>query len=152
MQTYPLTPTQRLTDRALGSISRSFYDPKRQTLIGAFRYPGVIAHIGVLSLKDGQIQRLKNLKGPMLYKVTSFAYDPQSNKGWYTINNSAYRDLMEIDIASGKTKLLLKGARIGDLVFNPQDRSIWGIRHLNGLVTLVRIPAPYTSWNQVHTF
>ncbi len=152
VQTYPLTPAHRLTDRALGSISRSFYDPKRQTLIGAFRYPGVIAHIGVLSLKDGQIRRLKNLKGPMLYKVTSFAYDPQSNKGWYTINNSAYRDLMEIDIASGKTKLLLKGARIGDLVFNPQDRSIWGIRHLNGLVTLVRIPAPYTSWNQVHTF
>lgn len=152
VQTYPLTPTQRLTDRTLGSISRSFYDPKRQSLIGAFHYPGVIAHVGVLTLKNGQIRRLTNLKGPMLYKVTSFAYDPQSNKGWYTINNLAHRDLMEIDIASGKTKLLLKGARIGDLVFNPQDRSIWGIRHLNGYVTLVRIPSPYTSWNQVYTF
>jgi len=152
VQTYPLTPTQRLTDRTLGSISRSFYDPERQSLIGAFHYPGVIAHVGVLSLKDGQIHRLKNLKGPTLYKVTSFAYDPQSNKAWYTINNLAYRDLMEIDIATGKSKLLLKGARIGDLVFNPQDRSIWGIRHLNGYVTLVRIPHPYRNWNQVHTF
>jgi hypothetical protein len=152
VQTYPLTPTQRLTDRMLGSISRSFYDPTRQSLIGAFHYPGVIAHLGVLSLKDGRIRRLTNLKGPTLYKVTSFAYDPQSNTGWYTINNLAYRDLMQIDISSGKTKLLLKGARIGDLVFNPQDRSIWGVRHLNGYVTLVRIPPPYTGWNQVHTF
>ena len=149
---YPLTPLQRIANRALGSISRSFYDPHHQNLIGAFRYPGIIAHLGVLSLKDGQIRRLTNLKGPMLYKVTSFAYNPQSKKGWYTINNLAHRDLMEIDIASGETKLLLKGARIGDIVFNPLDHSLWGIRHLNGLVTLVRVPPPYTSWNQVHTF
>ena len=149
---FPLTPTQRLTDRAMGSISRSFYDPSHQNLVGAFRYPGVIAHVGVLSLEDGQIRRLTNLKGPLLYKVTSFAYDPHGNRGWYTDKNSGYRDLLEIDIASGNTKLLLKDARIGDLVFNPQDQSIWGIRHMNGLVTLVRMPPPYTSWNQVHTF
>ena len=149
---YPLTPTQRLTDRALGSISRSFYEPAQQSLVGAFRYPGVIAHLGVLSFKDGKIRRLTNLKGPLLYKVTSFAYDPHSNKGWYTDKNSGFRDLLEIDVASGNTKLLLKDARIGDLVFNPLDQSIWGIRHMNGLVTLVRIPPPYTSWNQVRTF
>ena len=152
VKTYPLTPTRRLTNRALGSISRSFYDRGSESLVGAFRYPGVIAHLGVLSLKDGQIRRLTNLKGPMLYKVTSFAYDPQSNKGWYTSRNLDHRDLMEVDIASGKSKLLLKGARIGDLVFNPQDHSIWGIRHLNGLVALVRIPPPYANWSLVHTF
>jgi len=48
--------------------------------------------------------------------------------------------------------MVLRDARIGDIVFNPADRSLWGLRHLNGYVTLVRIPEPYTSWNQIHTF
>ena len=48
--------------------------------------------------------------------------------------------------------MLLKDARIGDMVVNPADKSIWGIRHENGLATIVRIPPPYAGFNQVHTF
>ena len=59
---------------------------------------------------------------------------------------------MELDLKSGHTKMLLKDARIGDLVFDKSDRSLWGLRHLNGYVTLVRIPEPYEAWNQIHTF
>ena len=42
--------------------------------------------------------------------------------------------------------------RIGELVFNKSDRSIWGLRHLSGYVSLVRIPYPYEEWDLVHTF
>ena len=52
----------------------------------------------------------------------------------------------------GQKRRLLTDARIGDLAFNPADKSLWGIRHQNGFVTLVRVPAPYTSFNQVKTF
>jgi len=149
---FPLTQSDRLTPNALGSVSRAFYNPQTNSLVGAFRYPGVVAHIGELSLDEGRIRRLKDIKGPMLYRVTSLAYDPQSNTAWYTTDNYAYRDLIELDVATGKTKRLIKDGRIGDLVFNPADRSLWGVRHLNGYATLVRIPAPYTSWNQIHTF
>ncbi|MDB5430464.1 MAG: hypothetical protein JWP35_1580 [Caulobacter sp.] len=149
---YPTTPVEKLTPQALGSVSRTFYDPKTNSLIGAFRYPGVIGHVGVLSLETGQIRKLVDIKGAMLYRVTSLAYDPASNTAWYTADNYAYRDLMQVDVASGKQKMLIKDGRIGDIVFDPQDKSIWGLRHLNGVVTLVRLPAPYTSWNQIHTF
>lgn len=149
---YPLTPTRRPVDRALGSVSRAFYDPKTDAIIGGFRYPGVVAHIGVLSLKDGQIRRLAWVKDPMLYRVVSIAYDPESNKIWYAPDNRAYRDLVEVDLTSGASKMLIQDGRIGDLAFNPKDRSLWGIRHLNGIVTLVRIPPPYTSWNQIYSF
>lgn len=149
---FPITPTHRLTKRALGSVSRAFLNPTSQTLIGGFRYPGVIGHIGELSLGTGDVRRLADIKGPMLYKVTSLAYDPKTNKAWYTTDNYAFRDVMEIDIASGEKKMLLKDARIGELVFNPKDRALWGLRHLNGYVTLVRMPEPYDKWNQVHTW
>jgi hypothetical protein len=149
---YPLTPLHRLTDRALGSVSRSFYDAKTNSLIGGFRYPGVLPHVGVLSLDTGKVRRLTDIKSSQIYRVTSMAYDPDVGKAYFTADNYAYRDLMEVDIASGHTRMLLRDARIGDLVLNPKDKSIWGLRHLNGLVTLVRIPPPYAGWNQVHTF
>ena len=149
---YPLTPLQHLTPRALGSVSRAFIDPKTGEMVGAFRYPGVIGHVGVLSLGSGQIRHLVDIKGAMLYQVTSLAYDPDAGKAYYTTDNYAYRDIMQVDIATGKTKMMIRDGRIGDIVMNPHDKSIWGFRHLNGLVTLVRIDPPYTGWTQVHTF
>ena len=48
-----------------------------------------------------------------------------------------------------RTTLLQKDARIGDLAFNRADQSLWGIRHLNGICTLVRIAPPYRDWERV---
>ena len=149
---HPITPVKRLTPRALGSVSRIFYDANRNSIIGAYRYPGVIAHIGELSLKDGSVRRLVDVKGPMHYRVASITYDRKRGKAWYTTDNYAFRDLMEIDIASGDTKMLLKDARIGDLALSAADNTMWGLRHLNGFVTLVRMDPPYDSWTQIHTW
>ena len=149
---FPLTPTTRHSPMALGSISKAFVEPESRTLVGAFRYPGVVAHIGVMALDDGSIERVTDIKGPMLYRVSSLAFDSQSRTVFYTNDNLAFRDLMSVDLNSGETRMLLKDARIGDLVFSEVDRSIWGLRHLNGYVSLVRIPYPYTEWDQVHTW
>lgn len=152
VRAFPETPVSPLVQRGLGSVSRSFLIPGTNDILGAFRYPGVIGHVGVLDPDTGDIRRLTDIKGAMLYRVTSLAYDPATNTAWYTTDNYAYRDIVEIDVASGRRTERLKDARIGDIVFNPADRSLWGLRHLNGFVTLVRIPPPYDSWNQVHTF
>ncbi len=149
---HPLTPSRPLTNQALGSISRSFVDAGDGMMIGAFRYPGVVAHIGMLSLADGSIKRVTDINGPKVYPVTSPAYDPASRTLFYTDDNHAYRDLMAVDLVSGKKRMLIKDARIGDLAFNSADESIWGLRHMNGYVSLVRIPAPYEEWNQIHTW
>jgi hypothetical protein len=84
--------------------------------------------------------------------VKSLAFDPETKTLFYTADNVAFRDLMSIDTESGESRMLLRDARIGELVFNKSDRSLWGVRHLNGIVTLVRIPYPYEEWNQVHSF
>ena len=149
---FPVTPSRRLTETGLGSVSRSFYDAGANALLSAYRYPGVVAHIGAMSLDDYSVRRYTDIKGPMLYRVTSSAWDPSSRTFFYTTDNHEYRDLMALELESGKTRMLLKDARIGDLAFNQADNSIWGLRHLDGYVTLVRIPFPYESWNQVHTF
>jgi WD40 repeat protein len=149
---YPVTPYHDISQRALGSVSRAYYDPDSQKIYAAFNYPGVVAHVGAISAVNGSVEKLLDVKGPTLYTVTSLTFDPQKKTIFYTTDNNEYRDLRSLDPATRKSHTLMKDARIGDLAFNQADGSIWGLRHFNGIVTLVRVPPPYTKWNQVHSW
>lgn len=152
LRRHPITPHEDLSRQALGSISRAFYDPEARKLYAAFNYPGVVAHIGAISLVDGAVERIAEIKDPLVYIVTSLAYDPEARTLFYTSDNHEYRDVRALDPRTGKSRILLKEARIGDLVFNRADRSLWGVRHFNGLASLVRIPHPYKEWRLVRSW
>jgi hypothetical protein len=149
---YPLTDVRHLSPSGLGSMSRGFVDEKTNSLIAAFRYPGRIGFLGKMDLATGKVTHLTDLDGMMLYKVTSVAFDPSTRTAFYVNQNYAYRDINAIDVDTGRKRRLLTDARIGDLAFNRADKSLWGIRHQDGFVTLVRIPPPYTDFNQIKTF
>ncbi len=152
LSAYPLSEVTPLSPRGLGSMSRGFVDERTNSLVAAFRYPGEIGFLGTMDLATGKLRKLAELKGMMLYWVTSVAFDPDSRKAFYVDDNRAYRDLIQVDVDTGKRKMLLRDARVGDLALNPRDKSLWGIRHQNGYATIVRIPPPYAGFNQVHTF
>ena len=149
---FPLTETTSLSDRPLGSVSRAFHDAKTNRLYLGLRYPGVVANISALSMESRELERYEDIKGPMLFRVTSLAFDADGGLLFYTADNTDFRDLIAIDVETGESEMLLRDARIGEIVFNRADESLWGIRHLNGIATLVRIPPPYTSWNQLKSF
>jgi hypothetical protein len=136
----------------MGSISKMYFDEKSGMLYAAFRYPGFVEHIGALDTRSGQETRLADIKRAMLYRVSSFAFDPASGTAFYTDDNLAYRDLMAVDVHTGVQRTLLKDARIGDFAFNPKDRSLIGVRHVNGLAQLVRVPYPYDEYQVLFTF
>lgn len=146
---YPLTPTHDVTARGLGSVSRAYYDPESRRIYAAFNYPGAVAHVGWIDADAGTLHHLVDIKGPVIYTVASLAWDPSSRTLFYTTDNGAHRDLVSLDPETRRTRVLQKDARIGDLAFNRADKSLWGIRHLNGICTIVRIPPPYTQWEQV---
>jgi hypothetical protein len=148
---YPITPYRDVTNHALGSVSRAYFDPASRKIYAAFNYPGVVAHVGAIDIDTGAVERILPIKGPLIYTVTSLAWDPDQRALFYTTDNGAYRDLVRLDLATGRARVLQKDARIGDIVFSKTDGALWGIRHLNGYVTFVRIPPPYTSWEQVVT-
>jgi hypothetical protein len=146
----PITPYRQLVPTAVGSSSRLYYD--NGILYGAFDYQGVVAHVGALDIKSGTVRRLADVKDTLLYKVTGLAWDPASRTLFYSNDHHALRDLIALNVDTGKETTLLKDARIGEFAFNPADRSLWGVRHESGFATLVRIPQPYTEWNQIRTF
>jgi hypothetical protein len=152
IRTHPITPSTDLTARSLGSVSRAYLDEQSGTLYAAVNYPGTVSHVAAIATRTGEVARLANVKGPTVFTVTSLARDPDSGTLFYTTDNGSWRDLVALDPATRKVTLLQKDARIGDLVFDRTDKSLWGIRQRDGLDTIVRIPAPYRAWKQVHTF
>ncbi len=149
IRAFPLTTYTDITTRALGSVSRAFFDPQAGKVYAALNYPGVVSHLAAIDQATGRIDKLADIKGPTIFTVASLAWDPYDRALFYTRDNLSYRDLVRLDPATKRQQVLMKDARIGDLAFNRADRSLWGIRHLNGICTLVRIPPPYREWTQV---
>ncbi|MAU64030.1 MAG: hypothetical protein CMC38_06805 [Flavobacteriaceae bacterium] len=148
-----------ITDKVLGGVSHAFHDKKRDKIYVAVNYPGKIPHIAEIDLKSGKIKRLQDVKGPTLFNVTSLTYDEKNDLLFYTTDNDDKRDLNSYNLKNGKSKLLQEDFRVGDLAFNRSDESIWGVKHMNGVSTLVKIPKydkenptkQYSTWEQKYT-
>ena len=143
---------KRIAKSGLGSVSRTYYDPATRQLYAAVNFPAQSAQIVRFDLDSGKSTKLAEVVGPALYYVASLAYDPKAKKLFYTTDNSrGWRDINEIDLATGRNRQLKKDVRTGDLVINPADQTLWGVQHHNGLSTLVRFVPPYDKWSNVMT-
>ena len=159
LKKHPVTEYKKVTEKVLGGVSYAFHDKKRNKIYVAVNYPGKIPHIASINLETGEIDRLKDVKGPALFNVTSLAYDEKNDLLFYTTDNSANRDLNSYNLKTKESILLQKDCHIGDLAFNKNDESIWGVRHLNGYNTIVRMPKYnsefpndyYINWEQKYT-
>lgn len=149
---YPITVDRALVDTARGSASRAYHDAEQNRILVAVNYPGRPAHIEAIHLDDGRVDKITDVLSPALYYVSFLAFDTQGRKLFFTTDNTrGWRDLHEVDLTSGKRRLLLKDCRVGDLVVHPVDRSIWAVQHHDGLSSIVRIPPPYDSWETLIT-
>jgi hypothetical protein len=149
---HPVTPYRELGARGLGAVSRAYVSADGRKLYAAVRYPGRVPHLVAISMSDGRVEELEEVKGAISYRVASLAYAPDAETLFYTSDNLTYRNLVAYDLRTHTSRTLLEHARIGDLAYNPADRSLWGLRTNNGFVILVRIPFPYKEWQAVHTF
>jgi hypothetical protein len=146
----PVTRHRKIYGGVLGSLSRAYYNHERNVLYAGINYPGKIAHIATIELSTGGIERLQTITTPALYYVSHLAFDPDTGNLFYTTNNSrGWRGLAMVNVSTKKSERLIENTRIGDLVFNKGDRSLWGVQHHNGLSRLVRIPHPYDEWNVI---
>ena len=102
----------------MGGVSHAFHDKKRNKIYVAVNYPGKIPHLAELDIKTGKIKRLQDVKGPTLFNVTSLTYDEKNDLLFYTTDNDSKRDLNSYNLKTGKSKLLYKDSRIGDLTLS----------------------------------
>ena len=152
LKEHPLTAYRKLTEKALGSVSRALVDRGTNTVYLGVHSPGQVSHLAAIDLTTGAMRKLCEVKGPAVFTVASLAFDPKNRTLFYTTNNNDWRDLRGINVDTGRSRTYIKTARVGDLAFDPADGSLWGVRTFNGISTLVRIPPPYAEWHQVHSF
>jgi hypothetical protein len=152
LKEHPFTAYRKVTEEALGSVSRTWVDPDTGKAYLGVDYPGQVAHLASLDLKTGAMKKLCEVKGPAIFRVSAVAFDPGSRTLFYTTNNNDWRDLRGVNVDTGRTRTYIKTARVGNLAFDRADSSLWGVRTYNGISTLVRISAPYHEWHQVHSF
>ena len=148
----PVTKGNKITDKVLGSVSRSFYDKETKRLYTAIKFPGQLPQLGYINTENGDFHKLCNLRGASTYFTCSLALDPSKEKIYFTTDNYSLRDLNVVDIATGKTDKLINNLRAGSLVINPADTTLWGIRHADGISTIIRLEKPYQDWKAVHAF
>lgn len=150
VRSYPVTPSRTIYGGVLGSVSRQFYDPAAGKLYLGANYPGETAHLAEIDVRTGEKRRLAEVPTPTLYYVASVAYDPDIRKIFFTTDNSReWRDVRVYDLATGEERTLFPDSRIGDLVVNPADKSLWGVQHSRGISTVIRMPDPYVYRYQI---
>lgn len=146
------SPMRVISDKALGSVSRMHFDPDANVFYAAVNAPGTMPHLAAMQIEDGRSRSLCSVTGASLYDVCSLAFDSVQRRLYFTSDNGRWRDLRVYDLATGTEHVLQRDARIGDLAFHPGDSTLWGVRHFNGISTLVRLRAPYREWNQVKSW
>lgn len=152
LREHPITAFRDLTRSDLGAVSRMYLSADGSRLFTAVKYPGQVAHIVSIDRRKGTVTDLHEVKGPAGYTVSSLAYARGSETLFYTTDNTTHRNLEALDLRSGNVRMLLPAARIGDIVYNPADRSLWGVRLNSGFCMIVRIPFPYTGWQTLYVF
>lgn len=148
---FPLTPFRAITRKPVGSASRQFYIPLTNQMVMAVNYPGKLAHISTFDLSTGEERIIAPVSSPGLYYVTSIAYDDSQKRLFVSTHNHDWRGLESIDLKTGKSERLIKYSRIGNLVINPKDHSLWGIQTSNGRNALVRLISPYKEYETVYS-
>lgn len=148
----PVTNFKPLTKTALGSVSKSFYNSKNNKIYVGVKSVGQLPHIASFDATTGEKEKICDIKGASTYYTTNMVLLEDENKIVYTTDNFYRRDLNIVDLASKKTKLLMKDARTGELAYDKTTKEIWGVRHENGISTLVKFVPPYTDWQAMHAF
>ena len=114
--------------RALGSVSRAYFDAQKQALYAGLNYPGIVSHLGAISLADGPVRKLADVKGPRSTPSPRSPGTPARARSSTPPTTTQLRDLLSLSPDTGKPRLLLKDARIGDLVYSAAEQALWGVR------------------------
>jgi hypothetical protein len=147
---HPITQYHDLTSRNSAPCRAAPVEGWQQAAAPAVRYQANSRTRVDLAQRRHRTE-LHEIKGSGLHGP-SLAYDPQTESLFYTTNNNDYRNLEGLELRTGKAHMLFHAARIGDIVYNPTDRSLWGLRFVNGRDVLVRLPYPYNEWHRLYVF
>lgn len=146
----PVSNFKQITKTNLGSVSRPYYDKDTRSIIAALNYPKNLARICKINIDNGEISKITDVNSPNLYFVTNIAYDDSTKQVFFSENNSDWRNLNVCDINGNDREELIEYSRLGDLVINKNDHTLWGVQTNNGRTMIVYSEPPYKELKTVY--
>ncbi len=148
-----LTEVKRLIPKAVGWITRAYYDSSDNFMLYGCDTPDYLASITKLNLKNNIVSKAGTLPTPSLFRVASTAFDKNTKLFFYTTkNNELFRDIRILNIKTGETRLLFPDCRTGDLTVSSGNHDLWGVVHTDGRTGIVYSPYPYKNLKPVVGF
>lgn len=151
IQEYDLTELDYITDKALGTVSKPYYDKKNQKIYCAINHPGKLARIVEIDINTGEIEKIDDVLSPKLRNVTQLGADIENNILFASTHNSNMRGLKSINIETKEDKKLQEFSRTGYLTINPADKSLWGIQTFSGRTAIVKSEPPYDKFMRLYS-
>lgn len=156
---YPITETEKISDKAFGSASSLVIDDSLHMAYTAVNYPGDVAHIERIDLCTRERKRLYNIDGPMLYQTAYLAFDRKRQRIIWTDRNAAMRGLRWRSVGgrSGVGDAVsraghLKYQRVSNIVYDNARDCLYGLLTNEGIVHIVRYDAALQQRTVLYTF
>ncbi len=148
-----LTPVKPLLDESLGWVTRPYVDSSGSKIIFGQHQSHDLTSIQVLDIESRTTKSVGSLPSPSMTQIASTAYDSELGLFFFTTNNNElFRDIHVLSLDSGESKLLFEDVRVGQITVSPTTHELWGIRHSEGLATLVYSAYPYRALEVVVGF
>ncbi len=148
-----VTQIKYLSAIPLGWVSTPYFSPEKGEILFAYQRKDHLASIGALNLKSMEFKDLETLPTPGMSQVSSTAFDPANGIFYFTTNNNQlFRDLNALNINTGKVSPVMEDERTGNITLDWTNKTIWGVRHNAGEVSVVYSKPPYKEFLILRSF
>jgi len=148
---YPLTATEALTGKPLGSVAPLAYDSGRKLIYAAINHPGDFARIVSIDA-HGKIRRLAYIDDPRLYTPSYITLDTVNDRLIFTTRNQKFRGLRAIDLKSGKIVYRSEARRLSNIAYDNSHNLMYALHTSGGTMSLVRLDSSLNKMEMIYAF
>jgi len=152
IEEFPVTLTDKLTDKAMGSMSPLVLDEEKGFAYFGVSHPGDFAHIERMDLKTLKREKLHVIDNPMTYQTTYLTLDKKRQRLFWTTQNNKYRGIRVYDLEKKRITGKLNFQRVSELVYDNTGDRLYGIFTNNGKVSLCSYDPELENRDILYTF
>lgn len=152
VEQFPITGTEALTEKAMGSMSPLVMDEEHGCAYAAVNYPGDFAHVERIDLKTLKRTRIHTIGSPQLYQTAYLTLDKKRQRLFWTEHNGQIRGLCVYDLNKRRVVKNLNYQRISNIVYDNTGDYLYGAFTNGGVMYLCRYDAELKDRQVLHTF
>jgi len=152
IEEYPITETEDLFDKAMGSMSPMAVDWEKGYAYAAVNYPGDFAHVEQFDLNTLKRKKLFKIDGSQMYQTAFITLDTKRQRLFVTSQNNDFRGLQVYDLNRNKIVKKLTFQRVSSIQYDNAGDYLYGLMTSQGKVYLIRYDSELEDKEILYSF